>query len=231
MTNEALAHELREIHTKLDWISDEMTARKRQSQEFDELKGDLSLIAKDVFNTAVVELEDVAPFVSTGDFLHLIKRVIRNTNAISDSISRLESFLDFIQDARPLGNDIFAALLTKLDELEKRGYFRFACELAKATDRSMGSMKPDDARKVAESLVMVVKLVTAIANSNILPALVKAAQTIQDKDASDFDHFNPWTAHRIMSQKEMRRAVGMSMEFLKIFANETNNSNVSKGVS
>ena len=99
MTNEAIAEQLKEIRGQLDVITAEMEERKRYRVEMEELKDDLTVIAKDVFQTAAVELEDIAPFVKTGDFLHLFKKIMRNLNAISAAISNMESTVEFFEDA------------------------------------------------------------------------------------------------------------------------------------
>lgn len=82
MTNQNLELQLHSIDKKLDLISEELAVVRRQREELNELKQDLTVIAKDVFNTAIVELEDIAPFVQTGDFLHLLKKILRNTRNI-----------------------------------------------------------------------------------------------------------------------------------------------------
>ena len=48
-----------EVNRKLDLILDEVDALKRQREAFSELKDDLSLIARDMFNSVVIELDDV----------------------------------------------------------------------------------------------------------------------------------------------------------------------------
>ena len=73
MATQNLELQLQSIDKKLDLITEELAVVRRQREELNELKEDLTLIAKDVFSTAIDELEDIAPFVQTGDFLHLIK--------------------------------------------------------------------------------------------------------------------------------------------------------------
>ncbi|RMF07401.1 MAG: hypothetical protein D6762_07595, partial [Candidatus Neomarinimicrobiota bacterium] len=54
------------IEEKLDLLLAEMEASRRQRREWEELKSDLSVIARDAFNTAITELDDVTPFLQTG---------------------------------------------------------------------------------------------------------------------------------------------------------------------
>ena len=52
MEKNELEKELKDIHQKLDFISDQMKDYQRRQNEMTELKNDLSLIAKDVFDAA-----------------------------------------------------------------------------------------------------------------------------------------------------------------------------------
>ena len=70
-----------------------------------------------------------------------------------------------------------------------------------------------------------VRLIKVVANSNLIPALAAAADEMQEIDASKFEKFNPWDAHKVMRKPEMRRVVGLSLHFLKNFINESNNNN------
>jgi len=229
MTNEEIAAQLRDIQGKLDIITEEMAARKRQREDMQELKNDLAVIANDVYKTAVVELEDIAPFVNTGDFVHLMKKILRNTNSISATISKLESVLDFFEDFKPIGNDMFNASLHKLDELETKGYFRFGKELARAIDQELVQLSPEDMKNLAENTVRLVKVLKILANSKLIPALEETAHALTDEDAAKFDRFSPWVAYKELRKPEIRRAVGLSLHFLKTFVNETNNHHQTQG--
>lgn len=125
MEDQRVSEQLLDIQNQLQSISLELAAQKRHREEMQELKHDLTLVAKDVLSTTIEELEDVAPFVRTGDFMYLVKRILRNTNNITDVISKLESVLDFAEDGGPVAKELFNDGLQKLDELDRAGYFEF----------------------------------------------------------------------------------------------------------
>ena len=136
--------QLDDIQAKLDFITVEMEAMKRHRQELEELRHDLSLIAKDMFNATVAELEDVAPFVQSSDIVHLGKKLLRNTSNLTESITRFEGAIDFLDTASPITKDIFNETLHKLDELDRKGYFTFFNSMMKNFDIVVDSMCPDD---------------------------------------------------------------------------------------
>ena len=98
MAEQDISRQLAEIQSSLDEISSELALVKKQRREMEDLKEDLTRVAKDLFAGAIDEFEDIAPFVKTGDFLHLVKLILRNTNNITLVIGKLESALDFFED-------------------------------------------------------------------------------------------------------------------------------------
>ena len=123
MEKNALEKELKDIHQKLDFISDQMKENQRRQKEMTELKNDLSLIAKDVFDAAVDELEDVAPYFDSADLVHLLKKLLRNTKNLTRLLTQLESAEDLFNDIQPLGKQMFDQLLDTLNEFDQKGYF------------------------------------------------------------------------------------------------------------
>ena len=84
METKNLEKEFQDIHQKLDFISEQMRDYQQRQKELNELKSDLSIIAKDVFDAAVDELQDVAPYFESRDFMLLLKKLLRNTKNISN---------------------------------------------------------------------------------------------------------------------------------------------------
>jgi len=125
MDNKSIELEISAIHKKLDFITDQLQQNQARSQEMQELKNDLSLIGKDMFDAAVDELEDVAPYFETSDLIHLVKKLLRNTRNLNKMLTQLEGAEDLFRDLQPLGKEIFDQILDTLNELDQKGYFEF----------------------------------------------------------------------------------------------------------
>ena len=67
-----LERRLDEIDRKLALLVDVAQVAERQQREMRELKDDLGRIATDVYQSAVTELEDVAPHFETRDLAHAL---------------------------------------------------------------------------------------------------------------------------------------------------------------
>jgi uncharacterized protein YjgD (DUF1641 family) len=191
--------QLAEIQQTLAEIQQELAEQRRRARELEELKEDLTRIAKEVLDSAVRELDEISPFVRTGDFTNLAKKLLRNTNRIAQGLDKLESAADFVRDATPISHDIFRAVITKLDEMERKGYFQVAADLQATTDA----------------------LVRVLAKSRVLPAMRAALEAPHAPEhAEEGARFSLWRAYRSTKRPEMRRMLGAAMGLLGRFAAE-----------
>lgn len=222
MNTDVITTQLSDIHAKLDAISAELEINRRQRQEMQELKSDLSLIAKDVFNTAVDELEDVAPFVQTGDFMYLVKKLLRNTNNIIGMMEKLESTVDFIEDVRPIGQSIFRDTILKLDELDRRGYFEFLSELTKVLDNVVQHFSAEDIKLLADNVVTILETVKDLTQPDMLKAINNAVQVYRHIDLDHVKDISVFKAMKEMNSPEVKRGIGFLMTFIKNIARASN---------
>jgi uncharacterized protein YjgD (DUF1641 family) len=223
MSEPPIAQQLHAIQNSLDVIQAELAIAKRQREELQELKEDLSAVAKDVFQSAVVEMEDVAPFVQTGDLLLLIKRLMRNTNNISAAISQMESLLDFVEDWRPIGKELFNDGLEKLDEMDRKGYFVFFKEMTAIMDTVVTHFSSDDLRLLSQNIVTILETVKNLTQPEMLQAVNNALTVYRNIDTESIEEYSAWRAIRELRTSEMKRGLGFIITFLKNVSQEQTN--------
>lgn len=220
MTNQTLELQLQSIDKKLDLISEELAVVRRQREERNELKQDLTIIAKDVFNTAIVELEDIAPFVQTGDFLHLLKKILQNTRNITNVMTQFESALDFFADAKPISKDLFNTTLEKLDEFDQKGYFQFIKELMNVADRVVEHFSEEDVKLLGENIITILETIKSLTQPELLTALNNAVSIYQSIDPKDAPQYSIWKVMRELNTPEMKKGIGFVITFLKKITEE-----------
>lgn len=220
MTDTALSSQLLNIEKKLDAIYGEMELAKRHREEMLELKEDLSLIAKDMFESVILELDEVAPFVQTGDFLLLLKKFLRNIDNINSAISRIESALDFLEDWRPIGQELFNDGLEKLDEIDRKGYFIFLGEVFTALDNIVTHFSADDIRLFAENAVPILETIKSLTQPEVLAAINNILTTYQELDKKAIEEYSVWKTMKELRTPEMKRNLGFAVEFLKSISQE-----------
>lgn len=228
MADQNLEKQLKAIDKKLDLITEELAIVQRQREELNELKDDLTIVAKDVFNTAIEELEDIAPFVQTGDFLHLLKKILQNTQNITMVMNKFESGLDFFADAKPVGKELFNDTLEKLNDLDQKGYFLFIKELMKVADNVVDHFKVDDVKLLGENIITILETIKSLTQPEMLGAINNAMSIYQNLDPKDTPEYSIWKVVRELNTPEMKRGIGFIITFLKKITEEQESQN--KGV-
>ncbi|NOZ08319.1 MAG: DUF1641 domain-containing protein [FCB group bacterium] len=218
-----LQQQLAQIQSQQALILEELAIARRHRREMEELKEDLTGIAKDVFQSAVVELEDVAPFVQTGDFLKLVKKIIRNVHNINEVIHKFESVLDFFEDGKPIGKDLFQDLLHNLDELDRKGYFDFVAELFRVADNVVTHFGVEDVKLLGENIVSILETVKNLSQPDMLHSINNAVSIYKDLDTQQIEDYTIWRALKELRTPEMKKGIGFIMTFLKNLSRYQNN--------
>ena len=211
----ALADRLDAIDRKLDRVLAEAEEVRRIRREVEELKEDLARVGKDLFQTAVAELESSAPFVRTGDFAAVARRLMRNVNTMNELLVQLESAREFLADATPLGRQLFGDGLAKMDELDRKGYFAMGRELQRALDNVVANFTVEDVRLLADNLVAILQTVKNLTQPEMLQAINNAVEVYQKIDFGTMEEYSLWRALREANKPEMRRGLGFLIVFLR----------------
>ncbi len=224
MSSSDISGQLEAIQVSLDGITAELALVRKQRQEMEDLKEDLTRVAKDLFAGAIEEFEDIAPFVKTGDFLHLVKLIVRNTNNITGVIAKLESALDFFEDFKPIGKELFGDTLESLDRLDRAKYFEFAREAVSISDNVVEHFSIEDVRLLADNIVPILETLKTITQPQMMGA-IKNAITVFDKMKVDhIQEVSIWKAMRELNTPEMKRGLGFVIAFMKTFSNREKES-------
>ena len=215
MELQSIESQLTLIQDQQKQILDELMIVKRQREEINELKNDLTFIAKDVFQSAVIELESIAPFVQSGDFLHLIKKILRNTRNISAVIEKFESTIDFLEDGKPIGKELLTDMLTLLDEMDRKGYFSFMQELLKVMDNIVTHFTEEDVKMLGENIVSILETIRNLSQPDMLMSINNAVSIYKHLDVNDIQEYTLWEAMKELKSPEMRKGMGFIISFLK----------------
>ena len=214
----ALSERLDALDRKLDLVLAEVEEVRRIRREVEELKDDLARIGWDAFRTVVTELDEVAPFVETGDITALLKRVVRNTNNLNELLVQVESARELLRDATPLARQIFSDGLAKLDELDRKGYFAMGREMGRALDNVVTHFSPEDARRLADNVVVMMETFKNLTQPEMLLAVNNAMEIYRKLDFENMEEISLWRAFREVNKPEMRRALGFLLSFLRNLA-------------
>jgi uncharacterized protein YjgD (DUF1641 family) len=170
------------MNEKLDVILEEIELQRRQRHQMEDLKDDLMRVGKDVYQTALVELEDVHDHMNTGDVLALGKKLLRNVRTISNTLEQLESIRDFLIDFAPISRELTGDLMSRLDELDRKGYFTFARELRGVADTVVTSFTPEDVKNLGDNVVTILNTVKNLTQPDMLQTINNALGVYKQLD-------------------------------------------------
>lgn len=203
------------LDAKLDRVLVEVDEVRRLRRSMEELKDDLTRVARDLLSSTMTELEDVAPFVRTGDFTNLLKRLVRNTNTINELLVQLESARALVADATPLARSLFHDTLEQLNGLEQRGYFDKGRELARALDNVVTEFSVEEVRQLADNTTTILHTVKNLTQPEMLAAVDNAVEIYGKIDFNTIEEYSPLKAFREINKPEMRRGLGFMIVFLR----------------
>lgn len=215
MNEKALQEQLEVINRKVDSLLEEMALQQRHRREMEDLKEDLTRIGKDVYDTAVLELEDVHDYLNTGDILHLGKKILRNVNTLAKTIEQLESLRDLLQDSAPLARQAFVDFMNKLDEIDRKGYFAFAKEFGQVVDNVVTSFTPEDVRNLGDNIVTMLNTVKNLTQPDMLQAVNNAVTLYKKMDLDTGEDVSILALLKELRTPQARRGLAVIVQVLK----------------
>ena len=218
MTPEPIQQQLDDIQRKLAFVADELELQRRHRQEMEELRSDLYRVGKDVYQTAVQELEQVHDHVQASDLLHLGKYLLRNVRTLTAVLHQLESTKDFLKDFAPISRELVFDTMRTLDELDRKGYFEFLKELRAVGDRVVTSFSPEDVRKLGDNIVTILTTIKNLTQPDLLHTVNNALSVYKNVDVEMSDRVSFRELVKELSAPETRRSLLFALRFLKNLA-------------
>jgi uncharacterized protein YjgD (DUF1641 family) len=179
-----------------------------------------------VYQTAVVELEDVHDYLKTGDVMYLGKKLLRNVNTLTATIEQLESVRDFFNDAAPLARETFIDFMGKLDEFDRKGYFTFTNELSNVADNIVTSFSKDDVKALGDNIVTILNTVKSMTQPDMLHAVNNALNVYKKLDMEVKDDVSLFSLLKELNTPEARKGLAFAIRFLKSLATTNNTQSI-----
>lgn len=156
------------LHAKLDEILDHL-ARQRQRQEaWQELQNDVVPIANHMIKLTIDELAEVGNEFQLEDLLFLVKRVLRDTQLLTELVGRLEATVELADDIQTIGNQAFHQAIVVLDRLERQGYFAFARGGWRIIEKIVAEFGEEDINALGDNIVLILNTVKEMTQPEIM---------------------------------------------------------------
>jgi uncharacterized protein YjgD (DUF1641 family) len=223
MEEKDLSGRMDAMEQKIERILEYVTRQDLQREAAQDLITDLSLVGKDIYNSTVSELEKHSVEVSPDELRRLSLNLLKNTGNFNEMLELLESLMDLKKDAVPILNETIIELTGKLHDLENKGYFRMAREIAKAIDNIVTGFGPDEIQRLADNIVPLLRTMGNLTRPEIIAVLNHASAALEKTVEGEIPSVSPWKAMREINSPQFRSVLGFMITLTKNFSNYNNN--------
>ncbi len=213
--NTDIQKQINELNTKLDLVLEHVNQQRLKREMADDLMADLSIVARDAWDSTVKELDDQGIELDLDDIRQLIFKFIKNIKNFNHAISFFESMNDMIKDAAPVVNEMGIDAIRKMHEFENKGYFDFIRESGVIADRIVTRFTAEDLRRLSDNAGSVADLLRNLTDPELIKSMNKMALVMKKITTSEVAEYSPWKTLKAMNSKDMRKAAGLMMAFVK----------------
>lgn len=216
--NNEIKNYLSEINKKLELIVQEIELQKKHRQELEDLKDDLTRVGKDIYDTAVYELEEVHDYIKTGDIYFLFKKLLRNVNNLTKLFEQIENIRDFIQDFGPVSKELFVDIMHKFDEFDRKGYFKFLNDISKIFDVIVANYSKEEIEDLANKVETFITLFKKLSQQETLNKINDLLDTLIETKPILDDNISFFKVYKELRKPEVKKGILFTLELLKKFS-------------
>lgn len=225
MKEKELQTQIVELNQKVDLLLEYVNQQRLKTNQLEDLVSDISIVGKDMYDTAVEELDNRMVNLDLDEVKGLVLRVLRNIGNMNKFLEIFESINDFIKDASPIVNEVIIDFSKKLNEFDHKGYFEFFAESGKILDNIIAHYKPEDVRELSNNIVTIMETVRSATQPEMMTALNNGLKIYGSMEMENVPEYSIFKVMREMNKPEMKRALGFFVTFMKNMAAETNKNN------
>ncbi len=222
MEEKALQTQIAELNQKVDLLLEYVNQQRLKTNRLEDLVSDLSIVGKDLYDTAVEDLDSRMVNLDPDQIKGLTLRILRNVENMNSFLEMFESINDLIKDASPVIREVIIDFTKKMNELDKKGYFEFFAEAGNIFDNIITHYKPEDVRGLADNVVTILETVRTATQPEMMKGLNNAFKIYGSIETENIPEYSVFKVLREMNKPEMRRALGFFVTFMKNMAANTN---------
>lgn len=215
--------QINDINQKLDMLLGYMHEQKLKTTMVDDLVADLSIVGKDMYDTAVASLDNYSVELDPEQLKLLTVKLLKNIPTFIRIVDTMESLTDLARDAGPMVNEMIIDFTKKLHEFESRGYFSFIKETGRVIDNVITHFTPEDVGHLAENIVTILSTIRNFTQPEVLKGINNAVKVFNSLEMEKIPDYSFWQLVKEMRSPEMRRGIAFMIIFMKNIAKANNN--------
>jgi len=225
MDNKDLKARVDAMDKKLDAILAFVHQQKQSTDVVEDLVNDLSIIGKDVYHSAVDELERRQVEIEPEQLTELGMSFLRNLKNFNSIMAAMESMMDLLKDLSPILNEAIIDVTKKIGEFEERGYFEFIAESGNIIDNIITGFSREDVKALADNVVMILTTVKDMTQPKMMKSMDNAVKVFSNIETEDIPEVSVWKLMRAMNKPEIKKGIGFIMTFMQNLSNNIDQKN------
>jgi len=216
MTKEPdIQEQIYQLNKKMDVVLDIVSQQQQKTESVEDLLSDLQIVGKDMYDTAVVELENQQVEIDIDEIKTLGIKLLHNVENIGTVLSMFESTVDLAKDAGPIVRESIIDLTKKLHEFEQKGYFEFFAEAGKIIDNIVTSFSKEDVAQLADNVVTILNTVKDLTQPEMMHTVGNALKAYNSMEMETVPEYSIFKLMREINKPEMKKAMGFMVTFMK----------------
>ncbi|TLX77584.1 DUF1641 domain-containing protein [Labilibacter sediminis] len=215
MNEQNIQEQINALHQKMDLVLESVTQQRLKTERVEDLLADLQIVGKDMYDTAVVELENQQVELDMDQIKQMGIKLLQNIDNISVMLSLFESTVDFVKDAEPIVNESIIGLTSKLHEFDQKGYFEFISEGGKIIDNIITHFSNEDVANLAENVVTILTTVKNLTQPEMMQSIQNALKVYNSMEMESVPEYSVFKLIRELNKPEMKKTMGFMVKFMK----------------
>jgi uncharacterized protein YjgD (DUF1641 family) len=208
-----LEAEIRSIHAKVDLLAEQVGHLYGRARALEELKDELVPITRDALSGLQGELVAMEHEFNSDEVVYLLRKLLRATPRFIWLLDRLESVAALVQELEPLIKEVGRAGIERLDQAERRGYFRLLRGALDLVDQVAARSSPGDLEALSRNLPALLDAVKGLTRPRVL-GLARSVLEAAGREASP-PRVTLWGLFRALRDPEMQQGLGLTLEMLR----------------
>jgi len=225
MEDKIINERLDKLENKIDLLLEYVNQQRLNSTIVEDLAGDLGIIGKDFYDTAVEELDKRQVEIDPSELTDLMISLMRNIGNFRVVMNTFEMAIDLTKEIGPIANEAIIDFTKKLAVWEQKGYFAFIKDIGPIIENIIDGLEPKDMKDLADNVMLILHTVKDITQPNMLKSIDNAVRLYASIETENVPSYSVWRLMREMNSPEMKKAIGFGITFMKNMSKNMDDKN------
>jgi uncharacterized protein YjgD (DUF1641 family) len=146
-----------------------------------------------------------------------MKRLMRNTRNIEKMLDQMEAVSELTSEVMPLTEGMFLTLMSRLDEMERKGYFTFLQGGMEIMDTVVSNFTEEDVTQLGDNIVLILNTMKEMTQPEVMQLLSSTASVMREEDIPE--NVSMLYLMRQFNDPAVRKGLARTMNVLKTVSN------------